>query len=139
VLLGVGGLFDGLGPRVAVGLIGTRCDCVEPGGQRHAELREEGLHILGNLSGLADARLAAVVFNNLDAVELRDEVAPGVTGADLGDAFEQEREDGEADVRLDPPRPVVEDRAHAKTGLELTPALLDPAATACNRERGPRR
>src|SRR5687768_2734389 len=93
--------------------------------RRHAELDEQREHVLAELTGLLDPRLAAVVLDDLDRVELRDEVAPGVAGADLGDALEQQREHRDRDVGLDPPGPVVEHRPHAQTALELAPALLD--------------
>src|SRR5882672_2404211 len=106
------------------GISRDRPDRVQPWWWRHTELDKQVLDSVPQFACLLDPRLAAVVLNNLDSVELRDEVAPGVAAADLGDALEEQREDRDRDVRLDPPRSPVEDRPHAQATLELVPALL---------------
>src|SRR3990172_3296154 len=99
---------------------------MEACGWRHSEVSQEGRDLGTELGGLADAYGAAGVFDDLDGIELRDEVAPGVLPAELGDALQQEGEHTELDVRLDAVRPPVVDGPHPQTGLHRAPALLDP-------------
>ena len=64
-------------------------DRVQLGRQRHAELGEQGGQVAIDLAGLPDARAVVFVLDDLDAIELVDDVAPGVAGADLGDALDE--------------------------------------------------
>jgi len=63
---------------------------------------ENGRLFGGESGSLGDGAVAGVVGVELDAVELGAEVAPGVTGGDLGGADQKQGEPGQLDVGDDP-------------------------------------
>jgi hypothetical protein len=58
---------------------------VQLGRRRDAELLEQRVDVGAHLGRLADARLVAIVLDDLDLLQARDDVAPCVPCADLGD------------------------------------------------------
>ena len=66
----------------------------------------------------------------METVELVAEVAPGVTGGELGGAQDEQREPADLDVRLDAPVGEVADRSK----LQLDGLRIAPADSTCYRD-----
>ena len=79
----------------------------------------------GGHRALGDAAVAGLEGDQVHAVELVADVAPGVLRLVLDGADEQEREPAELDVGADAVFAVVEDRPQPQRPLQVPPAPLD--------------
>src|SRR5215510_3579108 len=95
------------------------------GGYGDAQLVEQRLDLATDLGRLSHSGLGALVLHNLNGLELGGDVTPRVTGADLGDTFQQQRQHAQKDMSADATVSPVIDRTHAQAGLHRAPTLLD--------------
>ena len=66
-------------------------DAVEARRRSDLELAQQGLDVVAQLRRLPHDGLAALVLDDLHGVEERAHVPPGLAGADLGDALDEQR------------------------------------------------
>ncbi len=106
-------------PRVwaCPGDSGRWCDAGERVRRLDAELGQDLALRLGELGGLLDLAGGALEGDEVEALELAAEVAPGLAGLALAEADEQQREPADQDVRADALLEAVEDRAQAEVPL----------------------
>src|SRR5215210_7156399 len=110
---------------------GLRCGCSvgggeagEPGRRVDLEPGEDLALRVGQPGGLLDLAGGAGEGDEVEALELAAEVAPGLVGLALADADEQQREPADQDVRADALLEAVEDRAQAQDALEVAERAL---------------
>lgn len=78
-----------------------------------------------DLGALSDAPIRGLESDQVHAVELLANVAPGVAGVVLGDPDQQQAEPAQLDVGAEPVLPVVEHRPQPQRAFQIPPAVLD--------------
>ena len=112
---------------------GWRCgfpgrDSVDLGRQLDLQAGKQRGHGGAHLGDLLHMHAATFVLDDLDGFEMVTDIAPGVPGADLGDALDKQGQHAQGDVRADPMWRPVEDGSRAQATLVTSPPARMRAA-----------